>query len=298
MSSSPLVIGGTPVYRPLPESPPPPESFALDFAVRPASSQAGEATMGLFAAALLPGRYADIYGGRATGAVKIVAIDTRNGRVYEGQPERDDAVPLAVVMNAQPAPPRPGVARIEAMETYFAVDLRRQLKLPATAASYVVFLWLDEMTSAVRIVQLPGPEGALPPVLPSAGVTDEDFRFRRTEGTPPAAGVEIVLQQRAVAPGVIRIYGAAAPALLAAAPQPPATEYLTVMALDYRSRALDWWSYQVPEQARLEGDLAFDFDLLTLLGGPGWLAATQPPRKAFVLTSARGALSRVLTAEF
>jgi hypothetical protein len=298
MSSSPFIISGTPVYGPRPESPPlDPDTFALDFTPRPALSQAGPATVAVFAGGVLPGRYGEIYGGRVAGALQIVAIELRSGRVSHRNAERGHTVPLSAAMEPAPAPPAPDEAELESLETYFAVDLRAHLGLPPTAASYGVFLWLDEMTSPVRVVQLPGPEGAQTPVLPGAGVTDEGFQFRRTEGTPPAAGVEIVLQQRSVAPGAIRIYGTAAPALLATAPQAPGSDYFTVLALDYRSRSLKWWSYLVPEYARLARDLAFDFDLLTLLGGPGWLDATKPPRKAFVLASARGALSRVLTVE-
>jgi hypothetical protein len=293
MSSAPIVIPPTPLYGPQPDSPPlPPETFALDFAIRPASSQAGTPTVALFAAGLLPGRYAQIYGGRAQGAVKIVAIDTRTGRVYHNNADRDDAVPLPLIMKPQPPPPEPEEAEIESIDCYFAVDLRAQLVLPPEAATNTVFLWLDEMTSPARIVPLPGPEGAAPPAL--AGPFHPAFYFRRTGATPQAAGAEIVLQR---ASGESRVYGAAGPAFLG----PPAAEggadQLTILALDFRNRALKWHSFPVPDAARIARDLPFDFDLTGLFGGPGWMDALAPPRRGFLVACLRNAVSRVLVVE-
>ncbi|MBM3314044.1 hypothetical protein FJY70_05590, partial [candidate division WOR-3 bacterium] len=81
MSTASPVMPRTPVYGPQPDSPPlPPETFGLTFAVRPALGQDGTPTLAMFAAGLLPGRYAQVYGGRTQGAVEVVAIDAGTGR--------------------------------------------------------------------------------------------------------------------------------------------------------------------------------------------------------------------------
>jgi hypothetical protein len=293
MSSAPVVIPPTPVYGPQPDSPAlPPETFVLDFAVRPAHSQAGVPTVALFAAGLFPGSYAQIYGGRTQCAVKIVAIHSRSGRVYHNNAERDDAVPLAVVMKPQPPPLEEEEAEIESIDAYFAVDLRAQLALPAEAAAYSVFLWLDEVTSAARIVPLPGPEAAAP--ARPAGPAHPAFQFRRTSSTPQAAGAEIALRRPS---GESRVYGAAGPALLGPAAADGAADHLTILALDFRSRTLKWHSFAVPEVARIARDLPFDFDCNSLFGGAGWLDTLESPRRGWLVACLRNSLSHVLVVE-
>ena len=291
MSTAPLVTPRTPAYGPQPDSPPlPPETFGLTFAVRPALGQDGTPTLALFAAGLLPGRYAQIYGGRATGAVEILAIDASTGRLHHHRAERNDAVPLPLVMTPQPPPPDPEEAEIESIDAYFAVDVRTQLALPAEGAAYTIFLWLDEMTSGALRVAVPGGQAEAPP-QPVVG--PPGFHFRRILGAPQAQGAEIVLQRGA---GESRVYWAAGPALLGPVPE-GTTDYLTVLGLDFRSRLLRGHSYPVPEAAHAGGDLAFDFDLNFLFGGPGWLDSPDPPRRGFVVACLGQSLSPVLVVE-
>ncbi len=282
MPSDPVIqIPSTPVHGLQPNSPAlPPRGFAFDFGAWPAMDRSGRPTAALFASARLPGRYADIYGGRMEGAVNIVAIEHQTGRTYHRNAERGHIVPLADVMNPNPAPPAPGVAYFESIDTYFAVDLRTQLTLPPGAANYAVFLWLDEVTSPLRWVQVPGSQTPPEPLFPDPSAAA--LQFRQTGGTPGAGPAEIALQR---APGDMRVYGAVGPGVAAAGAGP-----LTILALDFRSRAVKWRT--VP----LNG-LAFDFDLLALFGGPGVLDPGPPPRKVFVLAASRGALSRVLVIE-
>jgi hypothetical protein len=281
----------TPVYGPQPDSPPlPPETFGLTFAVRPALGQDGTPTLALFAAGLLPGRYAQVYGGRTQGAVEIVAIDACTGRVYHRRAERNDAVPLPLVMKPQPPPPDPEEAAIESIDAYFAVDLRAHLALPAEGAAYTVFLWLDEMTSGALRILVPGSQAETPP---QPVVALPGFHFRRILGAPQAQGAEIVLQRAA---GESRVYGAAGPALLGPLPE-GTTDYLSVLGLDFRSRLLRGHRYPVPETARAARDLAFDFDLNFLFGGPGWLDSPDAPRRGFVVACLGESLSRVLVVE-
>lgn len=292
MSLSPAFAGGEvqefvitrqPWYGVQPHSPRlPAEGFGLDFALQPARS-AGGPTVALFGAARLPGRYGEVYGGRIHGAIQIVAVDAGGGVVYHNHAERADAVPLAAVMNPAPQPPAGGVAAIQEMETYFNVDLREQLGLPAHLARYAVFLWLDELTSPVQLVDLagPAPEAA---ARQAPDVSSAAIDFRKTEWTPKAAGSGIVLRlasARQGSPGEIRVYGVMSPALLSTSPLS-----LTVLALDYRSRNLKWRSVRLPRQTLATRQGAFDFGVLGLFG--------EPLRKMFVIASLRQGLSNVL----
>jgi hypothetical protein len=293
MSAAPIVLPQTLMYGPQPHSPALPEGvFGLTFSAPPALGPDGKPTVALFAAATLPGRYAEIYGGRAPGATEIVAIETRTGRVYHHRAERDDNVPLAFVMEPEPPPPAPEEAAIEAMEGHFTVDLRTQLMLPPEAGTYTVFLWLDEMTSGALAVPMPGAPAApaaAPPTLPLAGL-----RFLRSAHTPQAPAGGIVLHRPA---GDGQVFGAADPALLSPPPPEGVEEHLTVLGLDFRSRALYWRSFAVPEAVRTNRDLAFEFYPALLAQGPGWMDAPDPPRRAFLVACFRQAVSRVLVLE-
>ena len=272
----PIQAPATPDFGPGAHSPTLPQSgFVLDFAAPPAVNASGEETVALFAAARLPGRFADIYGGRLEGAVQIVAVDYRTGTAYHNNAEIGHMVPLAAVMDPNPAPPQPGVAYFESTEMHFAVDLRTQLTLPPNAGLYGVFLWLDEMTSSLHEVRIPGGEPAAPAPQPPFGA----LNFRKSSQTPLAKGSEVVLHN---SPKDRRVYGAVG----GDAKGGP----LTLLALDYRSRLLKSATFPVNE-------LAFDFDLIELLGDPGWITSTSKPQKAFVLAVSRGFLSRVVVIE-
>lgn len=255
-----LVITRPLWYGPQPQSPLLPRAgFALEFTLRPAR-HAGAPTVALLAAARLPGRYAGVYGGRINGAVEIVAVELDSGRVYHAPAERADAVPLAAVMNPD-GRPRRGEAAVEEIETHFNADLRAHLGLPPNQANYVVFLWLDELTSPVRLAQLPGPQGQVGPAARAA-----EARITVAIGRPKAQ------------PGLIRIQTTGA----------AGQSRLTVLALDYRSRVLKWRSVPPSQPALGRGEGDFDFDLEGLLAGLGG------PQRTFVVASAGQTLSNVL----
>ncbi len=183
-AADPIVISRQPWYGVQPQSPAlVPGRLSLDFALVPATSPRGSTTA-LLAAARLPGRFAEIYGGRIEGAVNIVAIDLRTGAVYHNHAERGGTVPLASVMDPDPRP-APGVARFEQIDSYFNVDLRAQLRLPEHGAKYAVFLWLDDMVSPVRVAKLPGPPPSGREERPAAGTSGGNpFRAGRTHAGP------------------------------------------------------------------------------------------------------------------
>jgi len=253
-----LVITRPLWYGPQPQSPRLREdAFTLDFTLEPAR-HAGAPTLALLGAARLPGRYARTYGGRIHGAVQIVAIELDSGRLYHAVAERAGAVPLTAAMRAD-TPPQRGEAAIEDLETHFNVDLRAHLGLPAQAANYAVFLWLDEVTSPLRLGRLPGPQGQVAPETRVAG-----------------ARITLVQPAPRTKPAAIRVQVAGA------------VDSMLVLALDYRSRALKWRRVPAPRQAPGGGGVGFDLDLSDLL------AAGGGSQRTFIVASAGQALSNVL----
>lgn len=259
-----------------------PDTPALEFAITPAVTQSGEPTVALFAAGLLPGRYADIYGGRIPGALEIVAIDNETGEVYHNEGQRGHAAPISAVMNPAPKPPKPGEATVDSMEVHFAIDLRAHLRLPNWAARYSVFLWLDEMTSKVRQAELPGPsqDNARPSASSAAIVC------KPAVGTPTVAPKEIMLRESGG-----RFDGEIGGELLM---QSPARKFLSLLALDYRSRACNGRSFELPAGLPQGRNLSFRLLRSELFAGPGWLDAPDLPRRVFALAAVGGVLSRVL----
>jgi hypothetical protein len=122
--------------------------------LRPARN-GNAATVALFAAAHVPGRMAEVYGGRINGAIEIVAMDSATGRVYFRSGERPGAVPFSAVMDRRTTRD-PHSAPTESADTWLNCDLRAYLELPSQAATYVVLLWLDELTSRVQVIDVPG----------------------------------------------------------------------------------------------------------------------------------------------
>lgn len=242
--------------------------MSLDFALVPATSPAGSTTA-LLASARLPGRFAEIYGGRIEGAVNIVAIDLRTGAVYHNGAERAGAVPLASVMNPNPRP-APGEPRFEQTDNYFNVDLREQLRLPPHGASYAVFLWLDDMVSPVRVAKLPGPPPSGQVERPATGVP-AGIHFGRAAHTPdPGEGI-------ALAGMGSRVYVAVA--------DRARQGRLNILTLDFRTRAVKRLGFALPRRGS-----AFDFD-------PAAVVGAADLRKIFVLVSIGESLSPVLVVD-
>jgi hypothetical protein len=268
-----IVIARQPWYGVQPQSPAlAPGRTSLDFALVPATGPRG-ATVALLAAARLPGRFAEIYGGRIEGAATIVAIDLRTGAVQINQAEAGGVVPLASVMNPDPKP-QPGVAAFEQIDSYFNIDLRTQLRLPPDAARYAVFIWLDDIVSPVRVAKLPGPAPQAGAEKAPAG-TPPGIHFGQTPRTPdPAGGI-------ALRSADSRVYAAIAPAARQGK--------LNVLALDFRTRAIARAGFVLPKR-----EAAFDFDPAALTGP---VPAGAGPQKTFVLVSIGEFLSPVLVVD-
>lgn len=100
---------------------------------------------------LLPDAVVQRYRGNPAAAMVLVAVDLRSGEVFANGCVGPDRPPP--VFNAKAL----GAANVHAPSAggYLAVDLGVQLGLPAQAASYRVFVWLDEWVSAVQRLDLP-----------------------------------------------------------------------------------------------------------------------------------------------
>jgi hypothetical protein len=268
MDANSSLVLARPVYGQQDLSPVlPPAGFVLDFAVYPATNQGGQASVALFAAARVAGRYADVFGGRLPGAIQIVAVEAERGVVYSRNGERGKPAPLPLVMNFDPQPTPRGVAPVESAEVYFAVDLCAHLGLPANRATYTVFLWLDEMASAPRLVDVPGAQ-ARPPTPPAW-----PFVLARDPDSPrPAEGLPALKEQGSRMVGL-------------------ASGRFSLLGLDFRSRAVEWVS------ASGGAAVSFSFDPRSVFSGPGWLDAPEPPRRAFLVLCGAGQLSSIVTVE-
>jgi hypothetical protein len=249
----------------------PARGFGLWFHLTPA--RAGDSrTLALLACARLPGRYADVYGGRVAGAIEIVAVDAATGRVYHAPAERPGAPPLAAVMNAAPAPPRKGIAPTQDMEVWFNADLRGHLGLPLFSSDYTIFLWLDEMTSQPAKAILPGASVAQAANSPRFDAP-ANVHWGKTSHSAPAEGIALAL---AVGD---RFRGDVSAAVTRGA------RFLNLFVLDYRTRAFAASTIGLPQS--FEG--GFDFDANAVPGG--W----APAAKRFVIAAVGGAVSNVVT---
>jgi hypothetical protein len=195
-------------------------AFGLLFALAPRPGEPGRPL--LHGAFSVPGRYELLYGSRLPGATEIVAIDRRTGRVFREVGENGH-------LSAPPWKTRtPDLSRkpLLAFSGNFSVDLVPHLGLPP--ATYSLFLWLDDLTSAVQDLDVGPPPGA-----PAPGGA---IRFARgSAGVPGAsAAIELVAEHGAVA-GRVRC------------PGPVATDTpLTVLALCHATRAVGWRAEVVP----------------------------------------------------
>lgn len=248
----------------------PATGFGLRFHLVPAHSHDSR-TLALLGAARLPGRFADIYGGRVAGAIQIVAIAAATGRVYHATAEEAGPEPVAAVMDPDPAPPPKGIARTESMQVWFNADLRGQLGLPPESGAYSVFLWLDDIASQPARAMMPGPIAAT--AAPRS--FDHPAGVNWTTPISPARPTGISLSS---APGG-RIRGELSPAILKSA------RFLNLLVLDYRTRAFTARTIAAPQS--FGG--AFEVDIDSLAG------AAPAAGKRFVIAAAGGVMSNVLT---
>lgn len=250
-----------------PESPRLPAAGpSLDFVLRPATG-AGVPTLALLAAARMPGPIAEAYGARAPGATQIVAVDSATGAVFSRPAEREGSAPFADV-GPRRKEPHAGGATIDSIEVWFNADLRSHLDLPSDAKTYSVFLWVDQMTSPLRLARLPASgkpaTPASPPAIETKGL---HFRKSRLSPKPPDRGLALRVSRNATIYGAVDTSGISEPSFI-----------LTVLALDSSTRELSSRSLRVSSQHLKSSAGAFDFDFSALFPPP---QSTRGGRAAF-----------------
>ena len=158
-------------------------------------------------------------------------------------------------------------------EAWFNLDLRSHLGLPARSGIYNVFLWLDELTSRPARAIVPGTAASSPerPALAESGAVR--WGAPRSSAVP-GRGISIAFGADR------RLHGAASSEVLTGA------RFLTVIALDFRTRTFTPCSFALPEGA----GGGFDLDLKWLPGGPA-----ASPGKVFLVAVIGATLSNVLT---
>lgn len=228
----------------------------LDFTLVPASGSEGP-TLALLGLARVPSRYAATYGERIAGALLVVAFDLRSGAMYQGSAEPRNPSPLSKVLNAQPSSTAEEAGLVD---TYFNLDLRAQLGLPATSAKYAVLVWLDDMISAVQIAKMPG-EASTERASKTESGTIPGMHFSAAPW-PEGVREDIVLRAEGS-----RVHGATSPRANLGV--------LRIVALDFRTRAFTSVVLALPKR-----DNAFDFDL-SVLGG--FDPSSTGIQKSFVL---------------
>jgi hypothetical protein len=194
--------------------------------------------------------------------MQVVAIDAGSGAVFYSPAEPSGADPLPSAMNANPDAAALSGAPSDTT-TWVNMDLRSHLNLPAARTEYLVFLWLDEFTSPVKRVTMPGPARA----ATAANVPVLDVRWSRISS-------ENRFRLRRFSRGSIQ--GTLAPEAKAAP--------LLLLALDFQTRAVSAAKIAAPPASNRQ----FEFD-------PSRLVESLDPGHRYYFVASHGAfLSNVL----
>jgi hypothetical protein len=260
----------------------------LGLRVQPATDPFGD-TAALSVRAAASARHEAVYGGRVGSAVEIVAIELRSGRVYARTQDHGEAVPLAAVMD--PEAGRDVALDTVGLLTAFNVDLAWQLALPPEAGHYAVFLWLDELVSPVRVVELPFAEKRPGTPAPAARAAAREAAVTLTAASPPPEDAPALFLKDISAQesgrrvrGALKL-GAVRERLLAGAQQP----VLNLLVLDFLTRQVGSVDVIIPEDA--PSFTAFEVDVDRILA-----ALPDAGRgRVFAVAHVNGELSPVVT---
>ena len=288
----PITITSSPWYVREPATPVLPKAFlGLDFVLVQATHD-NVPTIALLGTFRMPGRYAQVYGGSIPQALRIVAVNTATGQIYNNHATNMHATPLAAAMRPEPPPVPEGVAAPNSIEQSFNVDLCDQLGLPPEAGHYSVFVWIDDFVSPVREIDLvPFPKRPGKPGVPGDVPAFSRIHLRKLPESPEVAEktVRLVDSDPGGNPAEIEIYGTVGAVVMDVRPgrDPHASAYLSVFALDYSDRQLSSRSVRLGAASELAAGFSFDFELMTLVSPIG-------RKKIFVVALAGITLSRVL----
>lgn len=269
-------------------------AFGLKIAFAPATNGDNK-TVALLGSYRLQGRFSDMYGSRIPGVMALVARNSDTGLVFFDNAEVAHAVPIETVIDPD-AKPAEGEPKLVAVDGFFNVDLADQLGLPPEKASYSVFVWLDEVTTAVTTVDMPENKSRHKMSGPGVGQLREQIvAFGRVDDSPKPGRQPITL--RFVAGGAEvgggMIHGAVAPAILPKElpnkDEPPT--YVTLMAYGQRTRELLWHSIELPDSAIEKKECFFRCPLEPLT------TPAELPQRVFVICMVGTERSEVLRIE-
>jgi len=148
----PYMVKETLWYEKMPFSPERPETAGLFFNFVDAGSLSGS-TIVIAAVYRVGSPVTDYYGGQLPRPIRVIAVEESTGNVYQADLTEPDHPPVRVLVADRVV--EEGGADGSFETAYFNFDLATLLKLPGSAGRYQVFLWLDELVSPVRTIDVP-----------------------------------------------------------------------------------------------------------------------------------------------
>lgn len=276
---SPISITETIWYGQTPHSPAVPVAPGLAFTLAPANASDGQ-TMALLAAYHLGTPFVEYYGGHLPRAIRVVAMNMQTGEVYQSDLNEQDYPPIILeVTDEEMANASPGWST---ESSYFNVDLLTLLRIPKKAASYRIFLWLDNLISNVEVVDVTeesGREGVVPLERPS--IESVRFGADSTLATMPLKAIDL------------RHIKKTDEQLLQSAWYPPEGTHpgqpvIWLLAMSHRDRSFGWLSLNADEVPGNLSPAVFQVDLRSLL------ELTDTRQKIFALAIGVSSSSQVL----
>ncbi|MFB0553029.1 MAG: hypothetical protein ACETWQ_06905 [Phycisphaerae bacterium] len=266
-------------YGETPQSPNIPEKPDLVFRVVQATSDLGP-TVALMAAYYLGSPFTEYYGGQLMRAIWIVAVDEQNGRVYQADLNGPDHLPIMIEASDEVAEAAmPGWSFESA---HFNVDLAALLGLPEQSGRYRVFLWLDDIVSSIKTVDVPA-NPARGKGRPVASQTSQLVQFGPDPKAPKVQADNIVLALSGE-PDDMSIHGAWTPQKGV----DPHQVVLWILATSHRDRNFGWVAIRADESPTNIASASFCIDALKLVRTSGI------EQKIFVLGLSTTSISKVV----
>jgi hypothetical protein len=257
---------------------------ALAFALEPGTSTLGT-TVVLSASYLLGWPYTELYGNQLPKPIVVVAIDASSGNAYLSDInvtrtyQTEEAIYLGLC-DQDANQPGPTQNRMR-MGGYFNVDLPALLGLPPESGYYQVFVWLDDLVTAIQTVQVPANEArrGIKPGLYQ--VTGSNLVTVRTSTQSPTAKTGEIRTDLDTSSRSLRVYATLPPGALQTPPTgiAPGNPVLTILAHNRQAQSFAWYvSADAYRSMQSQNVASFDFDPFQIIARP------DPPANVFVVT--------------
>lgn len=260
----------------------------------------GESTLGPSIAVLgtykLGWPYLDLYGDQIPKPLLVVAVAAATGRVYVADLNvielyvQDDAI-LLDISDEQANAPGPVSNRLS-KQGWFNADLAALLDLPPDSGFYHVFVWLDDLVTPVRTVQVPANPRRAGSASPSLFQNEVPALVSvRKSPSSPSATDEIATDLEYGQGTSFRVYGTVPSSALTNPPSggAPDSPVLSVLAFSRQQRTVAWSvAAKAYDEMKSSATPNFDFDPFELLKRP------QPPENIYVVTVLGTLVNQVL----